>query len=660
MNSNFLSKSNSLRMQARTKRENMGLTQQQLAQLLNEKYGKEYDNTVIARFETQVREDEAENANKNINLELLYLIYLELRLKIDSILFQEGIQNLFSNDYFDNKESVKKYNNNLEKYKEIMSEIYSKSKVEELSKNSLYKNLRNSGLKSFLPAQISFISPYCGGTTTLISLLTGVELEIGMTSSEYNDVYYIHKDFKPFFYPEEQNNFTFNKEDFNLGSIFNNQNEQKQTEKEKVLVKFIDSPVLKFCTILDTKYQGRNLSFDLLKESQHNILVSNYESINHGIDEDTKIIIKLNKEFGDNSDSYVMTNDYLNNFTIIFSRRSNLMKKEIEEIKSAIISLIKPNDIIRIDIKESLKKTILRNIYSYDSVNPESYNNIRNEFEKIINKAKRINNFFELDAIPAVKELNYIKSCNYDSVINYYKLLPPYFEDLKQIINNNNEQGFSSKSKTMIDDFIENELNEEFFKKLDYINYKENTKCIIINKDFIEKLETDINKKIYTTILTIVWELSFFDYHCLQNKDIIEKYGNYTYQYRNRIFAIMASVLHNNLQNEKFIDEFISDVANSNRPTAKYFIKRFKEFKNKNGNTLNNKIYIHIKTLLDNVLKTFEDEGIMYFNILQGTTSDELETYISLYNTIYSYQAKCVDEDCNEMMDKIIKGEKVF
>ena len=84
------------------------------------------------------------------------------------------------------------------------------------------------------------------------------------------------------------------------------------------------------------------------------------------------------------------------------------------------------------------------------------------------------------------------------------------------------------------------------------------------------------------------------------------------------------------IKKERFINEFISDIANSNRPTSKYFIKRFTQHRNKYGKTLVEKIYEYIIALLQSVFQSLEEERIKFSKTFESISNEDLNKYISL------------------------------
>ena len=204
------------------------------------------------------------------------------------------------------------------------------------------------------------------------------------------------------------------------------------------------------------------------------------------------------------------------------------------------------------------------------------------------------------------------------------------------------EDKFNSIIQNKVAGFVNTELCEKFFNHINYIKFKENTNCINVTKEFLERLSEDINSEIYSLIHSTILKQSNFDNLYLKNHKIQEKYENWDL-YRSRIFSMIEDFLEtNNTYNERFVDEYILDISNANRPTKKYFIKRFSEFKNKDGKTLTENISTYIINIIDIVFLDLNDESVFYSNLEEEVSSKEMDEYISLYKTIKKYQEKMI------------------
>ncbi|MCR5607132.1 MAG: hypothetical protein K6F69_10015, partial [Treponema sp.] len=323
MKKTFYEINKAIRTQIRSRREALNITQQELLRKIGKDFFEdenhfENDKSVLSRLELLPKEPDNSEL-RNIDFELLYYVCSELELKLDLILFPSGIPSLFTKDAFENSITAKTYNIKHEFLDYIFRHYDDFSKKLKDKKIQLYYNdLLQSGLKTFLPPQISFISGFAAGTTSLIYLLMGIEYKGNFLLPENTDVFYIHSDFKPHFYPEDKNEFEFDKGTFSLQEIFNYRNDFTVKTDKKVTVRFLDVPILKYITIYDTKFVGEVLSTDLIKQSVHCFIVEPEPAFR--AKQISQIITILGKNY---NSKYPLANDILFRISILLSKKSS-------------------------------------------------------------------------------------------------------------------------------------------------------------------------------------------------------------------------------------------------------------------------------------------------------------------------------------------------
>lgn len=617
-----------IRTQIRSRREFLNITQQELRKKIGiDFFGDENhfenDKTIITRLES-IPKDKDNNELRNIDLEVLYYTCIELGLKLDPIFFPVDIPSLFENNAFKDYpiettndikiQFLKDIYNNYDAFRNVLND----EKIKEY-----YNELLLSGLKTFLPPQISFISNFGAGTTSLIYLILGLKYEAKNLLSDNSDVLYVHSEYKPPFYPEDKNEFEFDKDTFCLQEIFRYRTDFTVKSTNNITVKFINTPILKYLTILDSKIIKEEISKNLFKDSLQNFIVDS----NPALIADT--IYKIFKILG-----------IYKNYIIINSKKSFLLKKDEEKISTLILMKIKPSEMRTLNLKKPDYNVIIKGILSYDITNPESYYSIHNLMkDKIIqlnipatNRGSPIY-LWNDSAIPlfslnlnTIKPIEQIERVYTQAPIEmirvYCQQFPEYIQGFKDYLNN-----LKNKFPDITNTFIKEELNISFLNNLDFLVFKENTKCLNISKDFISKLAKRINKEIYLFLHSILWKNGLIDRGYINSDEIRSKFNNSEF-YRSIILDTISPLYQ---EDNKIINEYIDDITNANRPTVKYFIKRFTEYKNVENQTLSEKITENLNNILFELKVKLNNVTEEYTYYCKDSVINDIECYIKLY-----------------------------
>lgn len=608
-------------MQIKSRRGN--ITYEKLAERIKEHFGYEVNKSKLSRLET-IQNDKP--ANANLDFELLYYIFSELNMRFDPILFPEKPKCLF--EQFDNFVATQKNHiDHLENPKENVNRLELAHKKRQnlfkqifMTKNdffsfqnrkiaSFYDNLLYCAVASFLPPQVSIISRYSAGSTSLIHLLLGKASPDNATSS-CSSAFYIHKEYKPTFFPADCDVFFYDNDNFSIQDVFNRKKSCSEDNNNCIAVFFEDAPILQYITLLDTKYANNDIEFNLLRDSKKIILLSSYDSINIGLSD---MIVELNRNLGANSNEYVIGDDFLLKLKIVISKCSKLSQKEENMIKNRIYNSINPKDLVRINLKKALYLTVLGSIISYDLNNPESFSELKLFFKNVINTVSAEDkyllnlNFIFSNEIENLHRFEMLNKENLSYVFLYYS---EFTEQLKEFINKDGASSLTEYIKTDISQFINDELGYDFFKNLDFLSLKNESNTVEINKDFLNKLVSSINKKTDAHILDkIIWKnYSYFEENFLTPlKKQNPVYGDL---FREYIFNIIEKLLSET--NRDFASEYFFDITSANRPTVLFFIKRLTTHTNMKNMTYSEKLWNDIYSIFQRLLIVLDNNVKKY------------------------------------------------
>lgn len=654
MSKTFLEISNTLRKQVRSKRIARDWSHQDLADKIDEfiNYngnGKnKYDRSRLSRFETTVENDE----DVYLDSELTYYITSILGISLDDLIYSDKnfINTLMKDATIEDIRQIKKIF--IMNYK-LINEKLSNNKPNFTKEwlNTLYNTLLYSGLKSFIPPLFTIISQYAAGSTSLLNyILENKEV----SNIQGYDILYIHSDYKPAFLPKDIYLMYYDKESFTYEKLFTKEyNTKPNQNKKQIAVVFLKSEILKQITILETKYSDNSLNFNFIKDSQNIFLLSdcsNYFSV---------LPQMVREIFNNFEDKIIRNKDFL---TILLSKTDIMMKKELEEIKTQIKeSLLKEQ-------KQLLKNNI--DIIGYDIAKDESMLQLIEKLKTNIQKAALIDNneiliLINDESIPLYKEkllapigldVLYEKHQKYlkreitsEDLYNFWNGYAAFVNDLKKYIYDTGDNSFSKITRDKIKSFISNTFNESYLRSKEYITFKDNTNSINVNKQILEDFITDLNK---TLIDFVVTKILYHDSSILYTQFIDTSIKTDTNNYNTKLLKDISQKIH---KTPIDINSFFIDIQPSNRPTIKFFIKRFVDYKNDEGLILEDVVFNYVFTVLQQVLDKYQQRIDIIINLFNDRCSEsELNEYINLYK-LFRETHETIKFEINELVypDKI-------
>ena len=413
------------------------------------------------------------------------------------------------------------------------------------------------------------------------------------------------------------------------------------------------SEILKQISILETKYSDSSLNFNLIKDSKNIFLLSDCNN-------SFSVLPQMVRGILDNFEDKINRNkDFL---SILLSKTDTMMKKELEEIKTQIKeSLLKEQ-------KQLLKNNI--DIIGYDIAKEESMLQLNERLKTNIQKATLIDNneiiiLINDESIPLYKEKllapvgldvlyenhqKYLKrEITSEDLYNFWNGYAAFVNDLKKYIYDTGDNSFSKITRDEIKSFISNTFNESYLRSKEYITFKDNTNSINVNKQILEDFITDLNK---TLIDFVVTRILYHDSSILYTQFIDTSIKTDTNNYNTKLLNDISQKIH---ETPIDINSFFIDIQPSNRPTIKFFIKRFVDYKNDEGFILEDIVFNYVFTVLQQVLDKYQKRFDIIINLFNDRCSEsELNEYINLYK-LFRETHETIKFEINELVypDKI-------
>lgn len=538
------------------------LTRAQLVSLLSD-FGYDTNIKKITRLEADYDKE-----NSIPDFELIYYIFKALNIRFDPILFPDEhlpditfIEKLKTedanclNDNFSADYRLSSFNSN------FITNILPSTKPNSSNLYKLWKSIHDQTYEALLPPRISIIGDYASGKTSFINTVLCNQLSnISATSNDSKINYYISTHFKPKFIDDHCMSVNYIAEDFTLADIYDIDKISRNNSDNKITVFFIDNPLLKKFTLVESNIDTLH-ERAVLDDAKQFIFLCNNINIKNICNNIINILQRKEPE-----DSFTYINGISTRINLVFPKQDFIIKKDIAVLKRTLSQELNIDDYRYLNTIND----IINHSIAYDAMNPNTFDSLAKLFNKILNYFdKTFINPYSFPSITSDELKNIIES----------KLPISFFENIQQewiqfiqilsrtIINTENHKNIS--------DFLSKEFNKNNSETLSWIDGITGTlpdsNILKITKDSLINLENNIDEKIHNYLLGTIYcdygssvYNNYFENNAMSVENSIKEFLKIQYK----------KAIENCLLDLPTTRPLLNNITGALRPRAKSIIKK--------------------------------------------------------------------------------------